>query len=305
MRRVLHQDPLGFLLGLQGIGLMRAFSGQFDEAFTERRLAEVRLLLSGERALGEPVRIPPVTAAAGYGAWSASYDTMQNELLEVEQPVVRAVLETLPPGTAVDVACGTGRHTSYLRELGHAALGVDRSAQMLAHARRKLADTPFLVADLHALPLPDHHADVVVCALALTHVPDLTAALTELVRVLRPGGSLVVSDARGLFAGIRPPVVQQLPDGSAGYLPHRIWTTGAYLRAALSLGLELRSYDEPARPQAPGGEVDVDVEHLLAGRGSGEPPDLWALCRAFPEAASAAGADDPACIVWHFQRRDA
>lgn len=298
MRQVLHQDPLAFLLGLQGIALMRAFSGQFDRAFTERRLAEVRLLLSGELGLGEPVSLPPVTTAAGYGSWAASYDTMQNELLEIEQPVVRAVLDSLPPGAAVDVACGTGRHTSFLEQLGHAALGVDRSAQMLAHARRKLPDTPLLLADLHALPLPHHHADLVVCALALTHVPDLTAAFTELVRVLKPGGSLVISDARGLFAGIRPPVVQQLPDGSAGYLPHRIWPTGAYLRAALSLGLELRSYAEPARPQPPPGTTQAGPPPV-----SGAPPDLWALCRVFPEAARAAGVDDPACVMWHFQRR--
>ncbi|MGX9883437.1 class I SAM-dependent methyltransferase [Streptomyces sp. NPDC002276] len=57
---------------------------------------------------------------------------------------------------------------------------------MLARARERLPDVDFHEADLHRLPLPDDAVDTVVCALALTHVPELAPALGEFARVLRP-----------------------------------------------------------------------------------------------------------------------
>ncbi|MDP9307091.1 MAG: class I SAM-dependent methyltransferase [Actinomycetota bacterium] len=104
----------------------------------------------------------------------------------------------MPIGVALDAACGTGRHSTYLAALGHEVIGVDSSAAMLRRAHEKVPEGEFHEADLHDLPLPDDHVDLVLCALALMHVPDLEPVLTEFVRVLRPGGSLVISDWRTL-----------------------------------------------------------------------------------------------------------
>jgi ubiquinone/menaquinone biosynthesis C-methylase UbiE len=82
-------------------------------------------------------------------------------------------------GPTVDVACGTGRHTAHLAALGHEVIGVDASPQMLAVARRKLPAVSFLLADLHRLPVADASVDLLVCALAATHVPDLRPVLAE------------------------------------------------------------------------------------------------------------------------------
>ena len=101
------------------------------------------------------------------------------------------MLDRLPRGIALDAACGTGRHTAYLASLGHTVIGVDSSAAMLERARERVPGGEFHEADLHDLPLPDDHVDLVLCALALMHVPDLEPVLAEFVRVLRPGGDLV------------------------------------------------------------------------------------------------------------------
>jgi SAM-dependent methyltransferase len=119
---------------------------------------------------------------------------------------------------------------------------------MLAVAAAKIPGAEFRQGDLHQLPLPDQHADVVVCALALTHVPELAPVLTEFVRVLRSGGHLVISDSRGLLGYFGSPVVKALPGGEFGYLPHRNWLTSDYLAAALPLGLQVRRCAEPRRP---------------------------------------------------------
>jgi len=60
---------------------------------------------------------------------------------------------------------------------------------MLAHAPRRLPDGDFRVAELDWLPLPDDSVDVIVCALALVHVPRLEPVLAEFARVLRPAAT--------------------------------------------------------------------------------------------------------------------
>lgn len=186
---MIYQHPLAYLLGLEGLALLRAFDGDYDRDFTEARLAEIRTLLDSADWLGGGAETHPITAAAGYRAWASDYDQAGNRLIDLEQPYVRAILDGLPPGTALDAACGTGRHTEYLAALGHTVIGVDGSPEMLAAARAKIPGGEFREGDLHHLPVPDEHVDVVVCALALTHVPELSPVLAEFTRVLRPGAT--------------------------------------------------------------------------------------------------------------------
>jgi hypothetical protein len=122
--------------------------------------------------------------------------------------------------------------------------------------------------------------------------------MAELARVLRPGGHLVVSDAHGMAAGIRPPVIMAGPDGAAGYLPHTNRLTGDYLRAALPVGLQLRRCEEPA----PGDvrddlDLTLTVEEMLPEG----PPNIWLLHHWFPTATRAAFRGQPAALILHFQ----
>jgi SAM-dependent methyltransferase len=300
---VIYQHPLAYLLGLEGIALLRAFSGAYDRDFTVARLSEIRALLDSVDELGDGVEARPITTPQGYARWADFYDEPGNQLIDLEQPVVREILDGLPLGIALDAACGTGRHTEYLASLGHQVIGVDSSADMLTRARDRVAGGEFYEADLHDLPLPDDSVDLVVCALALSHVPDLAQALTELVRVLRPNGHVVISDSRGLIGNIGLPLVKIGPDGTFGYMP--IWSRLAsdYLAAALPLGLQVRRCDEPRRPSPLVGDDGTDLydgapppDHI-----SGRPPNIWALHRWCTDATNAAYRESPAAIIWHFQ----
>jgi SAM-dependent methyltransferase len=215
---VIYQHPLAYLLGPEGIALLRAFSGVYDRDFTIARLREIQALLDSAEELGEGVEARPMTTREGYARWAPFYDEPGNQLLDLEQPVIREILDSLPLGVALDAACGTGRHTAYLASLGHEVIGVDTSPEMLARARETVPEGEFYEADLHDLPLADDSVDVVVCAIALSHVPELAPALTEFVRVLRPNGHLVISDSRGLIGDIGLPLVKIGPDGEFGYM---------------------------------------------------------------------------------------
>lgn len=95
----------------------------------------------------------------------------------------------LAPGARVlDVAAGTGSITRELATRGHEVVSVDLSPQMLGHARRRGATAA--LASAEHLPFPDQSFDAVTFGYLLRYVEEVPAALAELVRVTRPGGSI-------------------------------------------------------------------------------------------------------------------
>jgi SAM-dependent methyltransferase len=98
-----------------------------------------------------------------------------------------AFLELLPPPgrRTLDLGCGEGRVGAELTRLGHQVVGVDSSPQMVALARdRHEAE----VADATALPFPDASFDLVVAYMSVMNFDDPEGAITEVGRVLEPGG---------------------------------------------------------------------------------------------------------------------
>ena len=94
--------------------------------------------------------------------------------------------------TVVDVGCGNGRYLQSLLDRGHhgALIGIDRAQGMVRSAP---ADTARLVADAVTLSLAESVADVTLAMHMMYHVPDKSRAVSELRRVTRPGGRLLVA----------------------------------------------------------------------------------------------------------------
>ncbi len=101
----------------------------------------------------------------------------------------------LPPGLDwLDDGCGNGSFTEVLarRQQPASLVGVDPSPAQLAYARERpgLPGARWLAGDAQALPLPDASVDAAVMALVLFFLPDPALGLRELVRVVRPGGTI-------------------------------------------------------------------------------------------------------------------
>lgn len=108
-------------------------------------------------------------------------------------PHLAAFVRSLGPvAEALDLGCGDGRMGELL---GASRLTVaDVSRVALARARERLPDADAVALDPDApLPLPDGGFDVVLCAETLEHVRDVQLLLSEVRRVLRPGGRLAVT----------------------------------------------------------------------------------------------------------------
>jgi demethylmenaquinone methyltransferase/2-methoxy-6-polyprenyl-1,4-benzoquinol methylase len=101
----------------------------------------------------------------------------------------------LAPGrTVLDVACGTGTSSRYLAESGAKVTGCDFSPGMLAVARTRVPDVEFLPGDALDLPFESETFDAATISFGLRNVADTHRALTEMRRVVRPGGRLAVCE---------------------------------------------------------------------------------------------------------------
>ena len=106
-----------------------------------------------------------------------------------EEPFYRRLFEDVGARRVIDVACGTGvvaRQALARVGTGGQVVGLDMNPNMLMMARRRAPSVAWHEGNAMALPFPDHAFDVVVCQQGLQFVPDLSAALEQMRRVLPP-----------------------------------------------------------------------------------------------------------------------
>ncbi len=124
-------------------------------------------------------------------------------MLDRYQAVDPGKLDFSPQTRLLDVGCGTGRHLLELSRYPGCFVGLDMSHQelralnyMLLLTQRErpvVANINAVLGDGERLPFADGLFDAVICTETLEHVPDDRSVLRELLRVLRRGGTLVIS----------------------------------------------------------------------------------------------------------------
>jgi SAM-dependent methyltransferase len=113
----------------------------------------------------------------------------------------RALGHLLPPLDVADIGCGEGYLTLEAARWARTVVGIDRSDSVLDRAkelaaRRQVTNVQWKKGDLGRLPLRDGSVDVALLSQALHHASDPERAVAEAVRILRPGGSVLVLDLR-------------------------------------------------------------------------------------------------------------
>lgn len=142
---------------------------------------------------------PEQSARRIFGARAATYTYSATHTDPVVLARVVELAQPQPHWRALDLGTGTG-HTA-LALAPHVAwvAGLDLTPEMLAEGvtlrtQKGIANAPFVLADVHALPVAAASCDLVTCRRAAHHFADLPGALREMRRVLRSGGRLVIDD---------------------------------------------------------------------------------------------------------------
>ncbi|MCF6166123.1 demethylmenaquinone methyltransferase [Furfurilactobacillus rossiae] len=163
----------------------------------------------------------PASVQALFTRIAPDYDRMNNIIsLGLQHTWRRYAMRQahfLPGDTVLDLCCGTGDWTvSIANSIGRngQVIGVDFSQAMVKLAQQKIADNNLTneatvsFGDALHLPFPDNSFDLITIGFGMRNLADLNAGLTEMLRVLRPGGQLVCLESSQPTAPIIKPVWQ-------------------------------------------------------------------------------------------------
>ncbi|MGO1482226.1 MAG: demethylmenaquinone methyltransferase, partial [Brachybacterium sp.] len=140
----------------------------------------------------------PYDVATMFDGIAKRYDLM-NDVAAMGQvrmwrDLMVEALQILPGDTVMDLAAGTGTSTSAIAREGARVVAADFSLGMMSEGRRRGAPVPFVGADGQHLPFATDSFDAAVISFGLRNVHEPRMALAEMVRVVRPGGRVVVCE---------------------------------------------------------------------------------------------------------------
>jgi len=191
-----------------------------------------------EWAVMDEARFPDFTPSANAAVNPDLYD-VENQAIDPDGLLLRAMQELAPWAgkTIVDLGCGTGYWLSMYTEEAAEVIGVEPDPALLELAGKHTTTARVVAGSAEHLPLPDRSVDVVHARFAYFFPPGCDAGLREVLRVLRPGGQLVVVDndqRHGEFAGLLASSPFAVPQGRAE-VTDRWWAErGARRREVMS-----------------------------------------------------------------------
>lgn len=140
----------------------------------------------------------PYDVATMFDGIAKRYDLM-NDVAAMGQvgmwrELMVEALEIEPGDTVMDLAAGTGTSTTAIAQAGARVVAADFSLGMMSEGRRRGAPVPFVGADAQHLPFATSSFDAAVISFGLRNVQEPRSALSEMARVVRPGGRIVVCE---------------------------------------------------------------------------------------------------------------
>lgn len=184
----------------------------------------------------------------GYDTWSKIYDVEDNPLITLEEREIRELPGDVRGRTIADIGCGTERHAIRMAEAGARVTALDFSEGMLDKARSKPGSeqVEFVLHDLsQPLPLVAGEFDIVTCCLVVDHIADLAGFFSELARISKSDGVIVISvmhqamNLRGVQARFADPDTGKVTGPESQF--HQV---SSYVTAVARAGLQLDHISE-------------------------------------------------------------
>jgi ubiquinone/menaquinone biosynthesis C-methylase UbiE len=235
-----------FRRALHGLAILRLGSTATDAQLAEHLAGLSPASDTTDPALAKVIGGTERDVSAGYERWAPQYDAPGNPLITHEQPAVHAMLGAWPaPQRVLDAACGTGRHTLYLAQLGHDVTGLDASPWMLAQAAQKDPTLRLMEGKIETLPFRDDTFDAAVCSLLFDHLSRIDHAIGELARVVRTGGRVLISNIHPTMAIVGAHAAFRDANGDPNFIRSYHHPVSEYFEAFRANGLTVLDCVEP------------------------------------------------------------
>lgn len=139
--------------------------------------------------------IPVLSPLEGYNLWGKTYSGESNPIKDLSNQLVEQMLPGLNEKAVLDAGCGTGYFCEIAHKKGASGItGVDFSETMIAQAKKNHPFARFICSDITDRIFDHDLFDVVICALVLGHIEDISPVLKNLADYLKPGGEIIITD---------------------------------------------------------------------------------------------------------------
>ncbi len=179
-------------------------------------------------------------------------DTGTAHSFNIRMQRVYELFEERKGGKVLDIGCGPGITVEHLVERGFEVYGVDISPEMINECQKEfghLSAAHFSVGKIEAMEFPGGWFDVVLCVGVVEYVDDDLAAIKEMARVTKPGGTIIVTLPnlaspyriwqKTVYKGLRGAVRALRRRPPAPEVAHREYSRAAYVRLLESCGLKV------------------------------------------------------------------
>jgi malonyl-CoA O-methyltransferase len=191
--------------------------------------------------------VPVLTALEGYNLWASSYSNESNPIKNLSDSFVEKFLPDLTDKIVLDAGCGTGKFCRLAEEKRASKIvGLDLSPAMIKEAQLSCRSTEFICSEISTAPLKESHYDVIICALVLGHIADVHAALENLLRGLKSGGSIIITDFHPFLTLARSKrTFKDKSSGKTYEVQHHLHMFTDYFECFKKHNVRIENFEEP------------------------------------------------------------
>ena len=190
-------------------------------------------------------RYPIVEVREGYGEWAPTYEDTVLDEMDLRLLARFGTVDWSAVRAALDLACGTGRIGTWLRQRSAAAIdGVDVTPAMIDVARAKRVYRALHVADVTATGLAAGAYDLCIQSLADEHLADIVPLYREVARVTVRGGTFVIVGYHPQFLLAGVPTHFDRAPGQSITIRSYVHLLSDHVKAARACGFALSEMDE-------------------------------------------------------------
>lgn len=192
-------------------------------------------------------KIEILSPLEGYNLWAATYSQESNPIKNLSNNLVEKFLPDVQDKVVLDAGCGTGWFCSLAaKQNASKVIGIDISPAMIEIAKVQNASTEFRCGNLIDTVIDESYFDIIICALVLGHLECLTPSLKKLIKALKPGGTLIITDFHPFLTLLQSKrTFQDSASRRSFEVKHHLHLFSEYVNCFHENGISIEALEEP------------------------------------------------------------